>query len=89
MFESQGTIAGDVSIAELTLVTAAPATHIAASTRSMPSAGPAAPSASAATERAGAQSASSIDIEATAQEIYRYILTMMDVARARNGEPHL
>jgi hypothetical protein len=88
MFESQGTISDGISIAELTLVTAAPSTQIAASTRTPPSAAPVAPSASAAAEQAGG-GANDIDVEATAQEIYRYILTMMDAARARNGEPYL
>jgi hypothetical protein len=49
-----------------------------------------APSAAAAAEQAGGGGGpNNIDVEATAQEIYRYILTMMDAARARNGEPYL
>jgi hypothetical protein len=90
MFESQGTISDGISIAELTLVTAAPSTQFAASTRTPPSAAPVAPSAAAAAEQAGGGGGpNNIDVEATAQEIYRYILTMMDAARARNGEPYL
>jgi hypothetical protein len=30
-----------------------------------------------------------IDIEKTANEIYREVVSMMDVARIRNGEPYL
>jgi hypothetical protein len=89
MFESQGSSADAISIAELTLVTAAPATHIAASSRSQPGAGPIAPAATDATEKAGAGGANNIDVESVAQEIYRHILVMMDAARARNGEPYL
>jgi hypothetical protein len=88
MFESQGTIADGITPADLTLVMAAPSTQIAASTRAQPSAAPQSPAASGAAEKAGGGGAN-IDVEATAQEIYRYILTMMDAARARNGEPYL
>ncbi|HWU88265.1 MAG TPA: hypothetical protein VN253_13355, partial [Kofleriaceae bacterium] len=89
MFESQGTISENISIAELTLVTAAPSTHIAASTRTPPSAAPVSPAVSGSSEKGEGGGANVIDIESTAQEIYRYILTMMDAARARNGEPYL
>ena len=90
MFESQGTIADGITPADLTLVMAAPSTQLAASTRAQPSAAPQAPSAGAAAEKAaGGGGANNIDVEATAQEIYQYILTLMDAARARNGEPYL
>jgi hypothetical protein len=77
-----------ISLAELTLVTAAPASHVAASTRSAPSASPAAPSSAAASQQSS-NPAPQIDIEKLATEVYRNILVLMDVARARNGDPHL
>jgi hypothetical protein len=89
MFESQGTISENISIAELTLVTAAPSAHIAASSRAAQGSASLSPSPSAAPEKSGAAGPNAIDVEATAQEIYRYIIAMMDAARARNGEPYL
>ena len=77
---------GGISLAELTLVTAAPATHVAASTRSAPSASPPAPSTAAATNQSNAPQ---IDVEKLANEVYRNILVLMDIARARNGDPYL
>jgi len=75
-----------ISLAELTLINAAPAHQIAASTRAAPSAAPpAAPSAAGATPSAASQ----IDIDKVASDVYRQILIMMDAARARNGEPYL
>jgi hypothetical protein len=87
MFENQG-VSDGISLADLTLVTAAPATQIAASTRTQPSAGPVTPSVTGATEKQAGPGAH-IDVETVAQEIYRHILTIMDAARARNGEPYL
>jgi hypothetical protein len=75
-------------MAELTLVTAAPASHIAASSRTAPSANPI--TAGANSQASSAQAgAADIDVEKIANDIYRHILVMMDVARARNGEPYL
>jgi hypothetical protein len=87
MLEDRGGMAGDISLAELTLVQAAPATHIAASERSVQSAAPASPNPST----TGAQQSSNqqIDIEKVANEVYKHILVLMDGARARNGEPYL
>jgi hypothetical protein len=85
MFADKTDSADGISLAELTLVTAAPASHIAASTRSAPSAAPPAPS-GASGQTAGAQQ---IDVDKLANDIYRQILVMMDAARARNGEPYL
>lgn len=85
MLEDRSGNADGISMAELTLVTAAPASHVAASTRTVPAAAPIAPAAASAREPAGA----AIDIEQVASEIYRQILVMMDAARARNGEPYL
>ncbi|HEX8107385.1 MAG TPA: hypothetical protein VF516_06620, partial [Kofleriaceae bacterium] len=74
--------------AELTLVTAAPSSQIAASTRSAPSAVSPTPGPGAAAQQSGSP-APQIDIEKLANEVYRNILVMMDVARARNGDPYL
>src|SRR6185369_1961514 len=78
--------AGGISLAELTLVTAAPASHIAASTRSAPSSASHTPSTGPATNQSNVPH---IDVEKLANEIYRSILVLMDVARARNGDPYL
>jgi hypothetical protein len=86
MLADQSGDAGGISLAELTLVTAAPASHIAASTRSAPSAAPPAPSTGPATNQSNVPH---IDVEKLANEIYRDILVMMDIARARNGDPFL
>ena len=85
MFSDRSDNADGISLAELTLVTAAPASHIAASTRSAPSAASPSPSAAGAGQPVAAQ----IDVDKLANDVYREILVMMDVARARNGEPYL
>jgi len=77
---------GGISLAELTLVTAAPASHVAASTRAAPSASPPAPGSA---KGASQPAASQIDVDKLANDIYRQILILMDAARARNGEPYL
>lgn len=77
-----------ISLAELTLVTAAPAGQVAASTRSAPSAAPPSPGAAASAQQPNG-AAPQIDVEKLANEVYRNILVLMDVARARNGDPHL
>jgi hypothetical protein len=77
-----------ISFAELTLVTSTPAPQIAASTRSAPSTATPAPGTAAGAAQPGG-AAPQIDIEKLANEVYRNILTMMDVARARNGDPYL
>ena len=77
--------AGGISLAELTLVTAAPASHIAASTRSAPSSAPPGPSSA----KAQHSNTPNIDVEKLANEVYRSILVLMDVARARNGDSYL
>ena len=85
--ERSSGMSGDISLAELTLVQAAPTTHIAASERGVPSAAPpvANPSSTSAQQSANQQ----IDVEKVANEVYKHILTLMDAARARNGEPYL
>jgi hypothetical protein len=85
MFEDRSSTSDGISLAELTLVNAAPSTAIAASTRGAPSAAPAAPAAGG----GGKGNAQQIDIEQVANEVYRQILALMDAARARNGEPYL
>jgi len=88
MLEDRSGNADGISLAELTLVTAAPGSHIAASTRTASSGASVAPSvASGAPGEAGGEEP--IDIEKIANEVYRQILGMMDAARARNGEPYL
>ena len=78
--------ASELSISELTLITAAPSNQIAASSRSMPGAAPTNPSPSS---QSMANSQSSIDIEKVANDVYRQVLVLMDSARFRNGEPYL
>jgi hypothetical protein len=86
MFEekSGGSLADGISLAELTLISTAPAAQIAASTREHGSAPPvvAAPTAAPST-------AAHVDIEKLANDVYREVLVLMDLARARNGEPYL
>jgi len=77
-----------MSFAELTLVTAAPPSQIAASTRSAPSAVSPTPSPGSAAQQTN-NAAPQIDVEKLANEVYRNILVLMDVARARNGDPYL
>jgi hypothetical protein len=87
MFESQSSTMGDgISMAELTLISTTPSNQIAASTKTAPSAAPSAPASASAGQAKGEQQ---IDVEKLANEIYRHILVLMDVARARNGEPYL
>ena len=76
-----------ISLAELTLVSAAPPSQIAASTRGVPSAAPA--NSNPSTSGAQANAAQQVDIEKVANEVYKQILVLMDAARGRNGEPYL
>jgi hypothetical protein len=88
MFAERGSgssVAEDISIAELTLIQSVPSSAVAASSRSMPSATP-----SPATEDARtAKEEHKIDIEKVAHDVMDHVKTLMDNARARNGEPHL
>jgi hypothetical protein len=86
ILEDRSANADGISMAELTLVTAAPSSHVAASARSAfaPSLAPVINGAAAQTNNAP-----QIDIEKLANEVYRQILVMIDAARARNGEPWL
>jgi hypothetical protein len=85
MFEQKTNVSEGISLAELTLVTAAPAQQIAASTRSATGHAPHTPAPAAA---AGAESLQ-VDVEKLANDVYREVLDLMEIARARNGEPYL
>jgi len=87
MLEERSGASDGISLAELTLVSAAPSSHVAASKIAAPSAAPLAPSPASAAGQS--QNAPQIDVEKLANEVYRQILIMMDAARARNGEPYL
>ncbi|MGE5184588.1 MAG: hypothetical protein ACM31C_21100, partial [Acidobacteriota bacterium] len=81
---SGGGISEDISIAELTLVSAPPSA-VAASARAQPTAQP-----SPATEgQRMAKEEHKIDIEKVADDVFKHVHKMMDSARARNGEPYL
>ena len=86
MLDERSDSSDGISLAELTLVTAAPAAHVAASTRTASTGGTSLAPASATSDAKGEQS---IDVEKLANEVYRQILVLMDVSRARNGEPYL
>ncbi|MBL0219031.1 MAG: hypothetical protein IPQ07_34830 [Myxococcales bacterium] len=77
---------GGFSLAELTLVTSAPASQVAASTKA-PHSASVAPAVVSGGEKA--QAGAPVDIEKIANEVYRQILVLMDTARSRNGEPYL
>ncbi|HEY5951034.1 MAG TPA: hypothetical protein VIV40_36330, partial [Kofleriaceae bacterium] len=85
MFESKAAASDGISLAELTLVNAAPAPQIAASTRTSSGHAPVTPAPAAA---AGAEK-QSVDIEKLANDVYREVVELMEIARARNGEPYL
>ena len=74
-----------ISLAELTLVNAAPATHIAASSVAPSAPSPTTPGAATTSAPANAPK---IDVEKIANELYHDIMVLMDVARARNGNPY-
>jgi trimeric autotransporter adhesin len=82
MLDDRSGPAENISLSELTLVTSAPSTHIAASSRGAPSTTPASPKAPDAKE-------AKLDIEKIATDVYKEILVIMDATRARNGEPYL
>ncbi|HEU4611529.1 MAG TPA: hypothetical protein VFS15_05610, partial [Kofleriaceae bacterium] len=86
MFADRGStsIADGISIGELTLISTAPTRQIAAATREHGSAAPV-----AATPAAEPKEAAQVDIEKVANDVYREVLVLMDLARARNGEPYL
>jgi hypothetical protein len=86
MLEDRSSVSDGISLADLTLVQTAAPQQIAASSRGEGGGTqPVAPSPAAAS---GAEK-DKIDIDKLANEVYREILVMMDIARARNGEPYL
>jgi hypothetical protein len=86
MLEDRSMVSDGISLAELTLVQTAAPTQIAASSRhDGGSSQPLSPSPSG---TVGAEK-EKIDVEKLANELYREILALMDIARARNGEPYL
>jgi trimeric autotransporter adhesin len=85
MFAKASTASDGISLAELTLVAAAPPQQIAASSRTASAPAPAAPAPAAAASPQKQQ----VDIEKLANDVYREVLVLMDIARARNGEPYL
>ncbi|HEY5925084.1 MAG TPA: hypothetical protein VIV11_25555, partial [Kofleriaceae bacterium] len=87
MFESKSSVSDGISLAELTLVSAAPPGRVAASSRGSGAAAPV-PAAVSPSAAAGAEK-EQIDIEKVASDVYREVLVLMDLARARNGEPYL
>jgi hypothetical protein len=78
-----------ISMAELTLVTAAPPSHVAAATI-QPSPAPTAPSSTSNPgQQAAAGGAQQIDVEKLAYDVYQDILHQMEIARSRNGDSFL
>jgi hypothetical protein len=79
--------ASDLSLAELTFVTQAPAQQVAASSRAVGGSPTQAPAPDNASNAGGDKE--KVEIEKVANEVYREVLVLMDIARARNGEPYL
>jgi hypothetical protein len=78
-----------LSMAELTLVNNAPATQIAAASKTgHVSAAPLSPGGGG-EEQGESKKGGEDDVDALAEEVYLKILIMMDAARSRNGEPYL
>jgi trimeric autotransporter adhesin len=86
MLAEQSGSGDGISLAELTLITSAPSNQIAASQRVQPSA---AIQQAASSGPAAEKDTPKIDVERLANELYRDIMVLMDIARARNGEPYL
>ena len=88
VLEERSSSDGGVSVAELTLVTAAPKTHMAASPRrASGGATPASTMSGSAPERGGEDEPALPDIEEMAREVYGQICRMLEVARERSGDP--
>jgi hypothetical protein len=86
MLEDRSSVSDGISLADLTLVQTAAPQQIAASSRG--DGGGSQPVAPSPAASSGAEK-DKIDIDKLANEVYREILVMMDIARARNGEPYL
>ena len=85
MFAERSSVSDGISLGELTLVSTAPPQQVAASTRVSGGHAPVAqgPAAQVVAEK------EHVDIEKLANDVYREVLVLMDLARARNGEPYL
>jgi hypothetical protein len=86
MLEDRSSVSDGISLAELTLVQTAAPQQIAASSRH--DGGHTQPVTPSPGATVGAEK-DKIDIEKLANDVYREILALMDIARARNGEPYL
>ncbi|MEZ4358671.1 MAG: hypothetical protein R3B48_00710 [Kofleriaceae bacterium] len=86
MFEDRGDVEG-ISLADLTLIAAAPPTQIAASGRDAQVV--ASPPKQASPDAKSGEKEEKVDIEKVASEVYRAVVQLMDSARMRNGEPYL
>ncbi len=86
MFSDRSASASDgISMSDLTLISSAPSKAIAASDIAPARAAPIAPS----HHEVHTDKHDPIDVESVAGDVYKHIMTMMDSARARNGEPFL
>ncbi len=83
MLADRTPVSDGISLAEMTLVQAAAPQQIAAADKNPSS------SASGAPAHAGSDGGSphQMDVEKLSQDVYRHIMSMLDAARARNGEP--
>jgi hypothetical protein len=82
-----GGLGDGISLAELTLIAAAPPSQIAAATRT--TGGPAAGTAAPGTGSGQAAGGDKPDVDALALEVYTEVLKLIDIARERNGEPYV
>jgi hypothetical protein len=76
---------GGITLAEMTLVTSAPARHIAASPKTASSSAATAPQSAGGSEQA--DEVDSAEVQRLAEEVYAEICRLMAVATERNGEP--
>jgi hypothetical protein len=86
-----GPASGGISVAEMTLVTAAPRTQIAASPvsagRAVTQASSTTPSGGDGAKQDGLAVPGRPDVDKIAQEVFEQICRMMAVARERSGDP--
>jgi hypothetical protein len=85
MLDDRSGVSEGISLAELTLVAAAPSNQIAASARGASSSS----SSPATTSSKQTAAAAPVDIDQLARDVYQQIIELMDAARSRNGEPYL
>ncbi|MBA3539407.1 MAG: hypothetical protein H0T79_07235 [Deltaproteobacteria bacterium] len=84
MLEDRSSVSDGISLAELTLVAAAPSHQVAASSRGSGGGGGGGAPAGAPSKQAAA--AGPVDIEQLARDVYQQIIEFMGDARSRNGE---